>query len=116
MQKRKDEELKSESMLEKFEEEEIHVLEVQEKRKHSHQLLKEKQVLRKQMKLENVQRVNRVNEYKRMGILKKIEEKDQRVEKMLTSKKSLIDDRRKAGQKTRNSEGEDRCGDGGGPY
>lgn len=101
MQKRKDEELKSESMLERFEEEEIHVLEVQEKRKHGHQLLKEKQALRKQMKLENVQRVNRVNEYKRMGILKKIEEKDGRVEKMLSSKQSLIEDRRKAGQKTR---------------
>ena len=68
------------------------------------------------MKLENVQRVNRVNEYKRMGILKKIEEKDQRIEKCLPVKKSLIDDRRRAGAKDENSEGEDRCGDGGGPY
>lgn len=101
MQKRKDEEMKAESMLEKFEEEEIHVLEVQEAREHGHQMLKEKQALRKQMKLENVQRVNRVNEYKRMGILKKIEEKDNRVEKMLSSKAALVDDRRKAAGKTR---------------
>ena len=101
MQKRKDEELKAEAMLERFEEEEIHVLEVQEMRNHGHQLLKEKQALRKQMKLENVQRVHRVNEYKRMGILKKIEEKDARVEKIASSKQALINDRRQAGQKTR---------------
>ena len=101
MQKRKEEEQKAEMMLERFEEEEIHVLEVQEARQHGQQLLKEKQALRKQMKLENVQRVNRVNEYKRMNILKKIESKDNRVTKMLDNKKSLIDDRRQAASKTR---------------
>lgn len=101
MQKRKEEEQKADMMLERFEEEEIHVLEVQEARVHGQQLLKEKQALRKQMKLENVQRVNRVNEYKRMNILKKIEEKDERVTKMLTNKKELVEDRRQAASKTR---------------
>lgn len=101
MQKRKEEEQKAEMMLERFEEEEIHVLEVQEARVHGQQLLKEKQALRKQMKLENVQRVNRVSEYKRMNILKKIEEKDGRITKMIESKKSLVEDRRQAGAKTR---------------
>jgi hypothetical protein len=101
IQKRKEEEIKAESMLEQFEEEEIHVLEVQEAREHGQQMLKEKQALRKQMKLENVERVRRVNEYKRMNILKSIEDKDARVTKMMSSKNSLIEDRRKAGQKTR---------------
>ena len=53
------------------------------------------------MKLENVQRVHRVNEYKRMMTLKKIEEKDGKVEKMLTMKESMIGDRRRQANKTR---------------
>ena len=101
MQKRRDEEVKAESMLGKFEEEEIHVMEVQEQRLRSHELLKEKKSLRTQMKLENVQRVNRVNEYKRMGTLKKIEDVDERVSKMLSMKEQLIMDRRKASQHTK---------------
>lgn len=101
IQKRKEEEKKAESMLEKFEEEEIHVMEVQEQRMRSHQLLKERKKLRTQMKLENVARVHRVSEYKRMNILKKIEDVDSRVTKMLTMKDSLIKDRREASRKTK---------------
>ena len=101
IQKRKEEEKKADSMLEKFEEEEIHVMEVQELRERQHELLKEKKNLRTQMKQENVQRVHRVNEYKRMGILKKIEEVDGRVSTMLTMKQQLINDRRAAAQKTK---------------
>ncbi len=101
IQKRKEEEKLAESMLEKFEEEEIHVMEVQEQRAKQHELLREKKTLRMQMKAENVQRVHRVNEYKRMGTLKKIEEVDGRVSKMLEMKSSLIADRRKAAAATK---------------
>lgn len=101
IQKRKEEEVKAEKMLEKFEEEEIHVMEVQEQRQKGHRMLKEKKDLRTQMKLENVARVHRVNEYKRMMTLKKIEEKDGKVEKMLTMKESMIGDRRQQANKTR---------------
>ncbi len=101
IQKRKEEEKKAESMLEKFEEEEIHVMEVKEQRMRSHELLKERKKLRTQMKLENVQRVHRVNEYKRMNTLKKIEDVDGRVEKMLKMKEELVADRRKAAQATK---------------
>jgi len=101
IQKRKEEEKLAESMLEKFEEEEIHVMEVQEQKAKQHQLLREKKALRMQMKAENVQRVHRVNEYKRMGTLKKIEDVDDRVQKMLSMKESLIADRRKAAAATK---------------
>jgi len=101
IQKRKEEEKLAESMLDKFEEEEIHVMEVKEQRMRSHELLKERKKLRTQMKLENVQRVHRVNEYKRMNTLKKIEDVDGRVTKMLTMQQQLVKDRRDAARKTK---------------
>jgi hypothetical protein len=101
IQKRKEEEVKAERMLEKFEEEEIHVMEVQEQRQKGHRMLKEKKDLRTQMKLENVARVHRVSEYKRMMVLNKIEEKDNKVVKMLGMKESMIGDRRQQANKTR---------------
>jgi hypothetical protein len=76
MQQKKEEEKKAESLLVKFEEEEQHVLEIQQIKHKELEIQNERKNLRTQMKLENVQRVMRVGDYKRMGTLKKIEDSD----------------------------------------
>jgi hypothetical protein len=101
MQQRKEEEKKAQSMLHKFEEEEMHVMEVQEIREKEHQIHNEKKNLRTQMKLENVQRTLRVGEYKRLNTLKKIEDVDNRVKSMLDQRQHLVAERRKAANATR---------------
>ena len=70
-------------------------------RKKENDLLKEKSTLKLQMKKENVRRVSRMMEYKRMKTLKKIEDTDQRITTMVDQKQKLIGDRRKATQKTK---------------
>lgn len=101
LQTRKDEEKKAESMLQKFEEEEIHVMEIEAIRKREHDIQTEKKNLKANLKIETVERVARVKEYKRVNTLKKIEETGKRVEQMLTQKQSLIQDRRDAARKTK---------------
>lgn len=75
-QQQREEEKKKEFMLHKFEDDERHVEEVQKAREKELQLLKEKKSIGTQMKLDNVDRVFRANEYKRMETLRKIEEND----------------------------------------
>jgi hypothetical protein len=76
-------------------------MEVQAIREKEHQIIKEKKVIRTQMKLENVERVHRVNDYKRMTTLKKIEDVDGRVKGMLSMKQKLVADRRMAAAQTK---------------
>ena len=101
IEKHRELEAKSEEMLQKFEEEEVHVEAVKTLRKKENDLLKEKSTLKLQMKKENVRRVSRMMEYKRMKTLKKIEDTDQRITTMVDQKQKLIEDRRKATQKTK---------------
>ena len=101
LQTRKEEEMKAERMLQKFEEEEHHVEEIQKSRKRNHDIQKERNNLRKQLKAENVQRVKRVAEYKRMGVLKKIEDTDNRMKTMNDQRMSLLQERRKASRETK---------------
>lgn len=101
LQQQREEEAKKEFMLQKFEEEEVHLQEVEDMREKEQQLLKEKKKIRTHMKLENVDRVHRANEYKRMEILKQIEDNDKRTKALLTQKQSLIDERRKTASQTR---------------
>ena len=101
LQTRKEEEKKAESMLQKFEDEELHVMEIEAIRKREHDIQTEKKNLKANMKIETVERVARVKEYKRMNTLKKIEETGKRVEQMLAQKQSLIQDRRDAARKTK---------------
>lgn len=77
-QMRMEEEKKAE-MLHKFEEEEYHVEEVFANRKHELDLITEKKKLNQQMKKDNVDRVMRMQEYKRLNTLKKIEAVDKYV-------------------------------------
>jgi hypothetical protein len=96
MQQRREEEKKAESLLEKFELEEIGVQEEQRRRDYELSLTKEKQNLRKQMKLENVERVMRVNEYRRLNTLKKIEDSEGRIKDMVSNRERLKEDRKRA--------------------
>ena len=66
-------------MLQKFEEDELHVEKVQAARENDLHLMKEKKSIGTQMKQDNVERCFRASEYKRMETLRKIEENDQYV-------------------------------------
>jgi hypothetical protein len=77
LQQRREEEQKKEEMLQKFEENERHVEEIKEMQEHEYNLIKEKKNLVVQMKAENVERVKRMGEYKRLNVLKKIEQNDE---------------------------------------
>jgi len=101
IQKRKEVEAKAESMLKGFEEEELHVMALADIRKKENDLIKEKSNLKRQMKAENVARVERVNNYKRLSVLKNIEDVTKRVDGMMTSKAQLIKDRREMAIKSK---------------
>ena len=60
----------------RFEEEELNVQRVKEARDRNHMLQREKKTLRTSMKLENVNRVKRIQEYKRLETLRRIHEGD----------------------------------------
>ena len=77
------------------------MLEIEAIKQREHQIQNEKKILKKQMKLENVERVQRVKEYQRMGTLQKIEDVEKRVTTMLEQKKALIQDRRRAAAQTK---------------
>mmetsp|Transcript_31455 Transcript_31455/g.45274 ORF Transcript_31455/g.45274 Transcript_31455/m.45274 type:complete len:324 (-) Transcript_31455:212-1183(-) len=100
-QQRKEEEKKAAQLLNKFEEEEEHVAEIQDMREREQGILRERKNLRSQMKLENVQRVQRIGEYKRMGTLKKIEDNDGRIKSMIEQRRALIKERREAARATK---------------
>ena len=89
--KRKEEERKAETLLEKFEEDEAHVEAVQNMRERELQIQKERKDLMRQMKYENVDRVGRVKEYQRISTLKKIEDTDRYLTHQILSEYSLND-------------------------
>eukprot|EP01038_Epipyxis_sp_PR26KG_P014118 gene14118-18944_t len=101
LQQQKEEEHKAALLLKQFDEDQQHVAEIQAIRDRENQIHKEKKVLRTQMKLENVQRVLRIDDYKRMGTLKKIEDTDSRVKSLVDQKRSLIEERRRAARETK---------------
>ncbi|RYG64051.1 hypothetical protein EON64_14770, partial [archaeon] len=95
LEQKREDERRAEQMLGKFEEEEEHLQEVAERRLRDLSLQRERKVLKTQLKLENVQRVQRVGEYKRMSTLKKIQDSDQRISRMLDQRLSLVEERRR---------------------
>jgi hypothetical protein len=101
LEQRRLDEQKAELMLRKFETEEERVAAVKEVRDREHRLHKEKKDLRTQMKLENVHRVMRMNEYRRLNTEKKIEQTEGRVDKMLEQRHALLEERRRAAIQTK---------------
>ena len=78
-QQQEDEEIRKEALLRKFEEDEKHIQEISSRREKEMQIAAEKKRIRDAIKLENVDRVSRQGEYKRISTLKKIEKSDQYV-------------------------------------
>lgn len=99
-QMRLEEEKKAE-MLNKFEEEDYHVEEVFANRKHELDLIAEKKKLNLTMKKDNVERVMRMQEYKRLNTLKKIESVDERTTTLIATRRDLIKQRRETAIKTK---------------
>lgn len=85
----------------KFEEEEQHVQEVFELTRREQELMKERKKLQIQMKADNVERVKRMSEYKRINVLKSIEKNDERITAMLTQKQALIKQRKETSIKSK---------------
>ncbi|GMI10266.1 hypothetical protein TrLO_g6752 [Triparma laevis f. longispina] len=98
---REKEEQDKEMMLQKFDNDAKFVEKLNEVRGKEHALLKERENLNKQLKQENVERIKRIQEYKRLETLRKISEGDQRTEEMIRRKEEIIAQRRRAGLKTK---------------
>ena len=79
----------------RFEEEELNVQRVKEARDRNHMLQREKKTLRTSMKLENVSRVKRIQEYKRLETLRRIHEGDKRISEMMERKTDIVETRKK---------------------
>lgn len=101
MQSHKEEERRKEMMLQSFEEEGKAIEVVRMQREKEMALVKERQALKRQMKQENVERVERKKEYERMQTLKKIEESQRRTDSMVMMKQKLNEDRRRTGAATK---------------
>lgn len=101
LQQRREEERKKELMLQKFDEDEKHVADIKQMHVHEQKLVKERKMLQIQMKAENVDRVKRMAEYRRLNTLKKIEDNDSRTKAMLDQKEELIARRRETAIKTK---------------
>jgi len=98
---REKEEADREMMLTKFDNDDKFVEQLNQVRGKEHAILKEKENLNKQLKQENVERIRRIQEYKRLETLKKISEGDKRTEDMMRRKEEIIQQRRLAGLKTK---------------
>ena len=90
-----------EMTLQKFENDAKFVEQLNEVRGKEHAIMKERENLKKQLKQENVERIRRINEYKRLETLRKINEGDRRTEEMMKRKEDIITQRRLAGLKTK---------------
>lgn len=90
----KEDEMKNE-LLNKFEKNEDHVREVKAAKDKEMNLLRQERELQIELKRENVERIKRMQEYKRIETLKKLEEENTRVEEMLQKRDELANSRRK---------------------
>mmetsp|Transcript_4677 Transcript_4677/g.14822 ORF Transcript_4677/g.14822 Transcript_4677/m.14822 type:complete len:542 (-) Transcript_4677:65-1690(-) len=93
-QAKRDEEQRKEDLLGRFELEEENVRRVKDARGRDHDVSRAKQHLRAQMKLENVERIRRIGEYRRLEYLRKIHEADRRTGEMIDRKDALVQTRK----------------------
>jgi len=89
-QTRRDEERRREELRQSFADEEINVQRVKEARERNHMLAREKKELKTAMKLENVNRIKRIAEYKRLETLRAIHEGDKRIDTMMKRKTEIV--------------------------
>lgn len=100
-QTKRDEERRKAALLGKFENEDELVRRVREAREREHNIAHEKKMLRNQMKLENVERIRRIAEYRRLEYQRKIDEADRRTKNMMERKEELIAMRKENARKIR---------------
>ena len=93
-QTRRDEERRKEQLRQSFQDEEVNVQRVKEARERNHMLAREKKELKIAMKLENVNRMKRIAEYKRLETLRQIHEGDKRINSMLARKMEIVQTRK----------------------
>ena len=93
-QTRRDEERRKEDLVRSFADEEVNIKRVREARERNQMLIKEKKDLRTAMKLENVNRIKRIQEYRRLETLRRIHEGDKRITSMLARKQDIVDTRK----------------------
>jgi hypothetical protein len=93
-QTRRDDERRKEALRQAFVDEEVNVQRVKEDRERHQMLMKEKKDLKTAMKLENVNRIKRIAEYKRLETLRNIHEADKRIEMMINRKSEIVEARR----------------------
>jgi len=89
-QTRREEEKRKEHLMERFLAEEDNVQRVREATERQQMLNREKKNLRTSMKLENVNRIKRIQEYKRLETLRRIHEGDKRIDEMMTRKADIV--------------------------
>ncbi len=82
-------------LMDKFHEDEKKVRLAQAMKKKELDIIKEERDLHLQMKRENVERIKRMQEYKRLETMKKISENDARTEEMMQKKEELAKSRQK---------------------
>jgi len=83
------------SLVKKFHDDEEHVSKLKELKDKDVALMKEERDLHTQLKRENVERIKRMREYKRLETMRKVSENDQRTEDMLKKRRELAKTRRK---------------------
>eukprot|EP00979_Chaetoceros_neogracilis_P008738 scaffold1945_cov182-Chaetoceros_neogracile.AAC.2 len=83
------------SLVKKFHDDEEHVSKLKELKNKDMAMMKEERDLHMQLKRENVERIKRMQEYKRLQTMRKVSENDQRTEEMLKKKKETAKTRRK---------------------
>ena len=93
-QTRRDEERRKEDLVRSFADEEVNIKRVREARERNQMLIKEKKDLRTAMKLENVNRIKRISEYRRLETLRRIHEGDKRIGAMLQRKQEIVQTRK----------------------
>eukprot|EP00557_Chaetoceros_sp_GSL56_P007835 CAMPEP_0176506236 /NCGR_PEP_ID=MMETSP0200_2-20121128/16925_1 /TAXON_ID=947934 /ORGANISM="Chaetoceros sp., Strain GSL56" /LENGTH=564 /DNA_ID=CAMNT_0017905853 /DNA_START=899 /DNA_END=2589 /DNA_ORIENTATION=- len=91
--KEREEEMKA-SLLKKFNDSEEKINEMKHLQEKDMVLIKEERDINMQLKRENVERIKRMQEYKRLETVKKIADNDQRTEEMLKRKEELAKARR----------------------
>ena len=94
---RYEEEMRKEELLAQQEAMDENLRRIEAGRQRERQLKKEVKLLNMQMKQDTVERMKRVEEYKRLETIRMLKEQEDRTNKMMAQKKSILMQRKKAG-------------------
>ena len=90
-----------EALRKKFEDDEEYLAELNEMKKKELALLKEESQLREQLKKDNVERIKRMHEYRRLETMRKVADNAKRADKIVRTKEELINERRCAAREAK---------------